>query len=294
VHASAASPAEDRERRRGLRGAVWAIRSSANEPVVLGGRWFRRAPVAGRRVLVTGASAGIGRAAVLRLAAAGAQVIAVARRADELAEVAGEAEAAGGRATYHRCDLTRHDEVAALVDWVTRSHGGVDILVNNAARSIRRPVLESLDRVHDFERTMALNYLGPVRLTLGLLPAIVASGSGQVVNIGTWTVPVGSSPRFAAYHSSKVALTGFGRCVGAELADHGVHVTTVHYPLVHTEMSARNYASLPGLTPHEAAGWIEAAIRRRPVRIMPRYACLLGAVGLVAPGPVDGFLRRFG
>jgi hypothetical protein len=255
-----------------------------------------RAAIAGRRILVTGASAGIGRAAATHLAGQGASVVLVARREQELALVRAEIAAAGGQAVHRACDLSRREEVDALIRWVLDEHGGVDVLVNNAGRSMRRPVVDAFERLDDFDRAMAVNFFGPVRLTMGLLPAMLERSSGQVVNIGTWTVPVGTSPRFAAYHSSKAALEGFGRCVDAELAGRGVRVTDVHFPLVHTAMSAptERFRELPGLTPQQAAEWIETAIRSRPVRIAPRYVALLRALGAVAPRLVDRGLLRWG
>lgn len=283
-------------RRASLQRLAWHVRSSLNEPATL-----RRAPrspsrIAGRRILVTGASSGIGRAAAAELARRGAMVVAVARRERELAALSEEIAAAGGSATHRACDLTDRDAVDRLVRWVLDEHGGVDVLVNNAGRSMRRPLAESLRRLDDHDRAMAVNYLGPVRLTAGLLPAMLARGSGHVVNVGTWTVAVGSSPRFAAYHSSKAALTAFGRCVGAELAGSGVRVTAVHFPLVHTPMSAPTdrYRRLPGLAPDDAAQWIVRAVERRPVRIVPRYAVLLAVAGALFPRTVDRLLLRFG
>ena len=255
-----------------------------------------RASIAGKLVLVTGASSGIGRATATHLAGQGATVVLVARRESELALLCEEIVGAGGRASYRAADLSRRDEVAELVRWVLDQHGGVDIVVNNAGRSIRRPIIKSFDRLDDFDRTMAINFFGPVQLTLGLLPAMVARGSGQLVNVGTWTVPVGTSPRFAAYHSSKAALAGFGRSVEAELAGQGVRVTTVHYPLVHTPMIAptEKFRSLPGLTPDAAARWIATAIMDRPVQMVPRYVPLLRVIGMAAPRLVDRILLRWG
>jgi NAD(P)-dependent dehydrogenase (short-subunit alcohol dehydrogenase family) len=274
---------------------VWSVRSSLNRPVQVR-RSLRSASLAGKRILVTGASSGIGRAAAVRLAREGAMVVAVARREHELALLHDEIVRAGGRAAHRACDITSPDEVDALVRWVIDECGDIDVLVNNAGRSIRRPIVDSFDRLDDFDRSMAVNYFGPVRLTVGLLPAMVRRRSGHVINVGTWSVPVGTSPRFAAYHSSKAALAGFGRCVGAELAASGVRVTAVHYPLVRTGMSAptERYANLPSLTPEEAAGWIVTAVRRRPARIEPRYVLLLRALGAVAPRAVDKALLRWG
>jgi hypothetical protein len=274
---------------------AWSVRSYLNRPLAVAPA---RTPesIAGKRILITGASAGIGRAAAAHLAGRGAKVVLVARRERELALLHEEIVDAGGEAAYRACDLSKRDEVDALVRWVLDEHGAVDVLVNNAGRSMRRPVTESFERLADFDRAMAVNFFGPVHLTLGLLPAMLERGSGHVINVGTWTVPVGTAPRFAAYHSSKVALAGFGRCVEAELADRGVRVTAVHYPLVHTAMSAptERYRDLPGLTPDEAAEWIATAIRSRPVRIAPRYVVLVRALGAVAPRAVDRILLRWG
>lgn len=272
-----------------------SVRALLNEPLPVP-RAGGRESIAGKRILVTGASAGIGRAAATQLAGQGASVVLVARRERELALVRAEIAAAGGEAVHRACDLSRREEVDALIRWVLDEHGGVDVLVNNAGRSMRRAVVDSFERLDDFDRAMAVNFFGPVRLTMGLLPAMLERRAGQVVNVGTWTVPAGTSPRFAAYHSSKAALEGFSRCIGAELAGRGVRVTDVHFPLVHTAMSAptERYRELPGLTPEQAAEWIAVAIRSRPVRIAPRYVLLLRALSAVSPRVVDRLLLRWG
>jgi NAD(P)-dependent dehydrogenase (short-subunit alcohol dehydrogenase family) len=278
-----------------MQGLTWDLRSYLNGPVLVG-RSFAGGTIAGLRILITGASSGIGRAVALRLAAEGAMIVAVARRERELALLYKEIVGAGGDGACHTCDLSCRGEVDGLVRWLLDEYGGVDIVINNAGRSMRRPIVEASNRLDDFDRAMAVNYIGPVRLTMGLLPAMLERRRGHVINVGTWTIPVGTSPRFAAYHSSKAALAGFGRCLGAELAGRGVRVTAVHYPLVHTAMSAptARYARLPGLTADEAAGWIVSAIRRRPAQIVPRYVLLLRAAGCVAPGAVDRLLLRMG
>lgn len=245
----------------------------------------------GTRIVLTGASSGIGRAAALRTAARGAELLLVARRADELERLCAEITARGGKAEYQVCDMADAEQVAELID---RVDGPVDVLINNAARSIRRPLTESFDRLHDFHRTMAVNYFGAVQLTLGLAPGMVARGRGHVIDVCTWTVAADTSPRFAAYHASKAALAGFNRSAGAELADAGIAFTTIGYPLVHTAMSAptERYRRLPGLTPDEAADWILTALRTRPVRMVPRYAAGLRFVNQFSPRTVDRLLRR--
>ena len=275
---------------------AWSIMSYLNGPALVRPVALRCESLVGQRILITGASSGIGRATATHLASQGAAVMMAARRGQELALLLDEIVTAGGEAEYHVCDLTSHDEVDGLAQWVIERRGGVDILINNAGRSIRRPIVESFERVDDVHRMMAINYFAPVQLMMKLLPLMLEHQSGHIINVGTWTVPVGTSPRFAAYHSSKAALAAFGRCANAELADVGLRVTSVHYPLVHTAMSAPTslYQGRPRLGPDEAAEWIVAAIMRRPLHIVPRYAALLRMLNFFMPRRVDELLLRWG
>ncbi len=245
-----------------------------------------------RNILVTGASSGIGRAAALQLAARGARVIAVARRAEELRDL--QAEADGDIATYP-VDLADLDALDAAADAILDQFGRVDVLVNNAGRSIRRPVTEQLDRFHDFERCMQINYFAAVRLTLKLLPPMLEAGDGHIVNVLTWGTLV-PSPRFSAYIGSKSALEGFSRSIGAELQPRGIDVTTVHYPLVYTPMiepAADHYRHMRGLSPEQAGAWIVKAIRKRPARVAPGYAVIGGAHAFAFPKITEWIAGRF-
>lgn len=252
--------------------------------------------ISGRTILITGASSGVGEAAAVAFAERGASVILVARSADDLAAVRDRITRAGGLAHSVPCDLTDPEDVESLVATVNAELGPVDVLVNNAGRSIRRTVTESVDRFHDYERTMALNYFGPVRLTLALLPGLLDRGEGHVVNVATWGVPGGVMPRFGAYHASKAAISAFGRDLGAEVTGRGVAVTTVHFPLIRTPMIAptAEYDRMPALTAEQAAGWLLEAVRTRPIELMPRYAEFLRWLGAVAPSFTDSIVRRAG
>ena len=243
-----------------------------------------------KRILLTGASSGIGAIAAEKLAAEGATVIAVARREHLLAEVVARIRAAGGDAVAFPANLADLDQVDELVANV----GQVDILINNAARSIRRPLIESLDRWHDIERVMALNYFAPLRLMRGIAPGMIERGDGHVINIVTWRVLPESSPLFAAYNASKAALSAVSRVIDTEWGGHGVHSTTVYYPLVSTPMIAptRAYDGITALSPDEAASWIVTAARTRPIRIAPRKALALRALDVVAPGALNRVLAR--
>lgn len=244
----------------------------------------------GKRVLLTGASSGIGAAAALKFGARGATVFVVARRADLLEEVVGRITEAGGTARAFPCDLSDFDAIDRLVKDV----GPVDILINNAGRSIRRPLEESLDRWHDVERTMTLNYYSPLRLIRGVAPGMLKRGDGHIINVATWGVMNESAPLFAAYNASKAALSTVSRAIETEWAPKGIKSTTLYYPLVATPMIAptRAYDGLPALRAEEAADWMIDAARTRPVRIAPRMAVTARALDTVAPGVVTAIMKR--
>jgi NAD(P)-dependent dehydrogenase (short-subunit alcohol dehydrogenase family) len=249
------------------------------------------AAVAGRHVLITGASSGIGQAAALSLAAAGAIPILVARNRERLEQTRSEIEAAGGEAHVFEADLSERESVEALVANVLAAHP-VDVLVNNAGRSIRRSAVLSEDRFHDYERTMALNYFGAARLTMALLGHMRERGGGHIVNVSTIGVQV-NPPRFSAYVASKAALDAFTRVVSSEVIGDGITFTTIHMPLVRTPMIEPTalYADFPAISAQEAAEMICEAIRSKPKEIGTR----LGTVGEVAyalaPKLVDQLLH---
>ncbi|MBK1679423.1 SDR family oxidoreductase [Rhodocyclus tenuis] len=227
--------------------------------------------VAGRVVLVTGGSSGIGKATVKKLAEAGAITITIAREAEQLEETRQEFAAAGLPLDAYVVDLTIPEQCAELVKTIKEKYGAVDILVNNAGRSIRRGIENSYERIHDFERTMELNYFGALRITLGVLPAMAERRRGQVINISSIGV-LTNAPRFSAYVASKAALDAWTRCAASEYTDRGIHFTTINMPLVKTPMIAptRFYDHVPTLTPEEAADLVVEAIVHKPVRIATR------------------------
>ena len=163
-----------------------------------------------------------------------------------------------------------------FVKQVMDDHGAVDFMVNNAGRSIRRAIESSYDRFHDYERTMQLNYFGCLRVTMGLLPGMVAKKRGHVVNISSIGV-LTNAPRFSAYVASKAALDAWARCASSEFADQGISFTTINMPLVRTPMIAPTglYNNVPTLSPEEAADMIAQACIFKPVRIATR----LGTTG---------------
>jgi len=237
--------------------------------------------VSGKVVLVTGGSSGIGLAAAKKFAEAGAITVICARDGDKL-EVAKQEilEFAGKNAQVatYSADIANEESCAALVTWLQETYGGVDFLINNAGRSIRRAIESSYDRFHDFERTMQLNYFGCLRVTMGLLPGMVAKKKGHIVNISSIGV-LTNAPRFSAYVASKAALDAWTRCASSEFADVGITFTTINMPLVRTPMIAptKIYNNVPTLSPEEAADLIAEACVYKPVRIATR----LGIFGQV-------------
>ncbi|MFD7845916.1 SDR family NAD(P)-dependent oxidoreductase [Nocardia sp. NPDC059764] len=222
----------------------------------------------GRHVLITGASSGIGRAAALAVAEKGAVVFLLARRETELDEVVREIRDAGGEGFGYPCDITDGDSVDRTVKTVLSQHGHIDMLVNNAGRSIRRSLHRSIDRVHDFERTMAVNYVGAVRLILALTPQMRERGFGHIVNVSSSAVQV-APPRYAAYAASKAALDKFTEVAAVEMLSDGVTFTTIHMPLVETPMIApsKDYETYPSRSVAWAAAVVVRALVERPKRI---------------------------
>jgi NAD(P)-dependent dehydrogenase (short-subunit alcohol dehydrogenase family) len=256
------------------------------------GRGSLQQAVRGRVIMVTGASSGIGKAAAMKIADAGGIVLLVARTAEKLEETKATIEADGGTAFVHSADLSDTDDIDRMADEVLAQHGHVDVLVNNAGRSIRRSIALSYDRFHDFERTMQLNYFGAVKLILKLLPVMRERRSGQIVNISSIGVQT-NTPRFSAYVASKAALDAFSRCIASEIIDDGVHITTINMPLVRTPMISptKLYNRFPTITPDKAADMICDAIIHRPKRIATPLGTLGQILYAINPKSIDYVLN---
>ncbi len=237
-----------------------------------------RGQVEGRVMLITGASSGIGKATAWKLAEAGAHVVTIARDKEQLDEVVAEFAAAGLKLHAYVGDLADMASADAVTQQILAEHGVVDVLINNAGRSIRRAIENSFDRFHDFERTMQLNYFGSLKVSMGVLPKMIAQKRGHIINISSIGV-LTNAPRFSAYVASKSALDAWTRCAASEFADRGINFTTINMPLVKTPMIAptKIYDQVPTLTPEEAAALICDAIIHKQVRVATR----LGITGQV-------------
>jgi short-subunit dehydrogenase len=255
---------------------LWDYWERNLDPDLFKDRSFEGA-VNGKTVLITGASSGIGKAAAFKIAQAGGVPLLVARSADKLEETKRQIEDMGGTAYSYSADIS--------------NPAAVDVLVNNAGRSIRRSIALSYDRFHDFERTIQLNYLGTIKLIMGFLPHMRERKTGLVVNVSSIGVQT-NPPRFSAYVASKAALDAWTRVVGSECIGDNVHFTTIHMPLVRTPMIAptKIYDSFPTISPDEAADLICEAIRAKPKHIGTRLGTFGEVAYALAPKAVDQIL----
>jgi NAD(P)-dependent dehydrogenase (short-subunit alcohol dehydrogenase family)/thioester reductase-like protein len=249
--------------------------------------------IKGKRILITGASSGIGLETALKVGEAGGEVILVARTREKLEEVARQVEERGGKAHVHPADLSDLEDLDRMAQEVLDVHGGVDILVNNAGRSIRRSVARSYDRFHDFERTMQLNYFGALKLILAFLPGMRERKSGHVIHVSSIGVQT-NTPRFSAYVASKSALDAFMRCTAPECVADNVKFTTIYMPLVRTPMIAPTdiYKAFPTLTPDEAARMLTDAMIDKPKRKASRLGTFGEVLYAMSPKTVDIVLNQ--
>jgi NAD(P)-dependent dehydrogenase (short-subunit alcohol dehydrogenase family) len=252
-----------------------------------------RGAVCGKTVLVTGASYGIGEATARKMAAAGATVLLVARSAERLEDVAAAINAGGGRAVAYPTDLTDESAVSELTKRVTEDHGALDIVVSNAGKSLRRSLHHQYDRPHDFQRTIDVNYLGPIWLLLGLLPAMRERGGGHIVNVSSVAVRVAPGPQWGAYQASKGAFDRWLRSVAPELHADGVDVSAVYFALVRTRMIAPTpiLGRLPGLSADEAADAVAKAVIERPRTNEPPWVWPAELASVLLAGPADRAAR---
>ncbi len=263
---------------------LWDYWERCLDPELHAARNLRLA-VKDKTVLVTGGSSGIGRATAIKLAEAGAHVVIVARDPVKLEQVRAEVERGGGRLDTYVCDLADPLDCERFLMQLRAAHRHVDILINNAGRSIRRAIDNSYGRMHDFERLMQINYFAAVRVTLGLLPAMVERGTGVVVVISSIGV-LTNATRFAGYNASKAALEAFARCAAGEYNSRGIRFSIVNLPLVRTPMVAptRIFEHFPLIEPEEAAEMVCSAIVHRSERLATRLGILAQFVDLLMPG----------
>ena len=272
-------------------GRLWDYWERNLDPALFRDRSLTTA-VQDKRIVITGASSGIGAETALRVGEAGAIVILVARTREKLEAVAEQVRALGGTAHVHPADLSEVGDVERVAQEIVDEHGGVDVLINNAGRSIRRSVARSYDRFHDYERTMQLNYFGALKLIMAFLPGMRERKSGHIVNVSSIGVQT-NTPRFSAYVASKSALDAFARCAAPECVADNVRFTTVYMPLVRTPMIAPTdiYKAFPTLTPEEAGQMLCDALIDKPKRKASRLGTFGEILYSLSPSTVDIILN---
>jgi short-subunit dehydrogenase len=234
--------------------------------------------VSGKTILITGATFGIGEELSYKLAETDAKLILVARTEEKLVEIKNKI---GGNATIFACDLTKTEAVENLLIELKQLPNGIDIFINNAGKSIRRPIYESLDRFHDFQRTMALNYFAPVQMLLSLIP-ILEQNQGQIINISAVNVLMIPAPFWAAYQASKTAFDQWFRCVSAEVNARNIKTSMIYLPLVRTRMiePTAEYKNAPAMSPQHVASIICQTIYTRKRKHSPWWL-IFGQIGSV-------------
>ncbi|MBH0779991.1 SDR family NAD(P)-dependent oxidoreductase [Nocardia sp. NEAU-351] len=258
---------------------------------------LRRA-VRDKVVVVTGASYGVGAATARLFAAADARVVLAARSLEQLRVVADEITDAGGKAYVYPLDLTSEQSVAEFAAAVLYDFGAVDVLIHNAGKSLRRSIHLSYDRPKDLTATTGANYLGPMRLTMALLPGMRARGRGHIVNVSTVGIMFPVMPKWGFYLSSKAAFDWWMRAVAMEARADGVTTTTLYAGLMHTRMSAPSawMRLLPGQSPSDAARVIARAVVDKPRTIAPIYGHPSAIAVPMLRWPLEvgiGFVYRF-
>jgi NAD(P)-dependent dehydrogenase (short-subunit alcohol dehydrogenase family) len=272
-------------------GRLWDYWERNLDPALFRDRSLTTA-VRDKRIVITGASSGIGLETAVRVGEAGGEVILVSRTREKLEEVAEQIRAVGGTAHVHPADLSDASDVERVAREIVDEHGGVDVLINNAGRSIRRSVARSYDRFHDYERTMQLNYFGALKLIMAFLPGMRERKSGHIVNVSSIGVQT-NTPRFSAYVASKSALDAFARCAAPECVADNVKFTTVYMPLVRTPMIAPTdiYKAFPTLTPEEAGQMLCDALIDKPKRKASRLGTFGEILYSLSPSTVDIILN---
>lgn len=251
--------------------------------------------VNGKKILITGASFGIGEQITYKLAKTGAKLILVARTAEKLEEIKNNIERENSHSDIitYAVDLTKENEIEELVSKLSGQDEGIDIFISNAGKSIRRPIFESLDRFHDSQRTMALNHFAPARLTLALIPSLKEK-RGQIINISAVNVLLIAAPFWSAYQASKTAFDQWFRCAAPELEAAGITATSIYLPLVKTRMiePTKAYKNAPAMSPEHVAKIVCRAIYSRK-KIFKPWWLIFGQLGaIVFRRPAEILMNR--
>ncbi|MDG5788901.1 SDR family NAD(P)-dependent oxidoreductase [Evansella sp. AB-P1] len=243
--------------------------------------------VAGKSILITGASSGIGEQLTYQLADIHCHLILVARRGEKLSKIKNDLAMKAAKVSIYQGDLRNEEEREALLSFLHELPNGLDIVVSNAGLSIRRSIFESLDRYHDFTRTVGINYFAPVHLLLSIIP-LLQKNQGHIINISTVNVLLAPVPYFAAYQASKSAFDVWLRSVSPELKAKGIATTTLYLPLVKTPMiqPTKEYRYMPAMSANHVAKIICKTMYTKKKKYQPWWL-IFGQIPSI-------FVRNFG
>lgn len=243
------------------------------------------AKLEGKTVLITGASSGIGEQVAYLLANTKAHLILVARRENILIRMKSDIEKQNAKVTIFSADLRKQEETEALLDYLHQLPLGLDVLVSNAGLSINRSIYDSLERLHDFTRTMAINYFAPVQLLLSVIP-LLQKNKGQIINVSTINTLFTPIPFWAAYQASKSAFDTWFRSVAPELNVVGIATTTIYLPLVKTPMIAPTaaYSNMPAMCPRHVAKIIGKTMYTHQKKYVPWWGSYVQFASIMLQG----------
>lgn len=247
----------------------------------------------GKWVLVTGASHGIGRALTEKLIDADANVFLIARSEADLRYLCDRAKQRGNCADYCAIDLRDREKLELLCQKIKETLPQLDYFFCNAGKSIHRKITDALDRLHDYDRTIDLNYRALVALSLALLPALKAS-KGSIIYSSSVSTRYPMAPGWSAYHASKCAANTWCETANSEFAPLGIRVQIAYLPLVHTAMSDVNerYRQLPAYYPADAANILLRLAIRKGKRYQPWWAKLSAPIAYLFAPIVHLFYKR--
>lgn len=248
----------------------------------------------GETILITGASSGIGEQLAYMLADIDTHLILVARNKEKLLTMKGEMEKKASKVTVFQVDLRNKDEMEELLSFIGQIPEGLDLVVSNAGKSIRRSIHHSLDRYHDFTRTMAVNYFAPVQIILSLIPTLKKK-KGQIINISTVNVLLTPMPFWAAYQASKSAFDTWFRSVAPEVNAMGISTTSIYLPLVKTPMimPTKAYEKVPAMCPRHVAKIICKSIYTKRQKYMPWWLIFGQLASVFLRGIIELTTPRF-
>jgi short-subunit dehydrogenase len=252
------------------------------------------AKLRGKTILITGASSGIGEQVAYLLADIEVHLILVARREEKLLAMKSEIEKKSARVSIFSADLRCEEDMKALLAFIHGLPGGLDLVVSNAGKSIRRSIKNSLDRYHDFTRTMALNYFAPVELLLSVIP-LLEKNQGQIINISTVNNLLIPIPLWAAYQASKSAFDVWFRSASPELNAMGIDTTSIYLPLVKTPMISptASYEKMPAMCPSHVGKIVCKAMYTKRKRYSPWWIFFGQWASVLFRGALEHLMPKF-